>query len=70
MEVDVTSQSGKQYHCHIAHHVQPDQEQTAPSPQYLEIIRAGAEEHHVPSEYMDQLNKVKHNGFKGQLYVP
>ena len=68
LEVGVASESGEQYRCHVVQHVSSSP--TLPSPQYLEIIRSGAVEHHVPLHYLHQLNQVQHNGFKGEIYVP
>jgi len=38
-----------------------------PSPQYLDIIIKGAEEHKLPEYYIDKLRKIEHNGYAGSL---
>uniref|UniRef100_A0A8R1I643 gamma-glutamylcyclotransferase n=1 Tax=Caenorhabditis japonica TaxID=281687 RepID=A0A8R1I643_CAEJA len=40
-----------------------------PSPHYKLVIVEGAKEHKLPAEYIEQLEKIKDNGFTGSVGV-
>jgi len=38
-----------------------------PSPQYLDMIVKGAEEHQLPEYYIEKLTSIEHNGYAGRI---
>ena len=40
-----------------------------PSPQYLDCIVRGAKEHSLPQNYIDELERIEHNSYKGSVDV-
>uniref|UniRef100_T1IZ91 gamma-glutamylcyclotransferase n=1 Tax=Strigamia maritima TaxID=126957 RepID=T1IZ91_STRMM len=40
-----------------------------PSPIYKNVIIKGAIEHHLPQDYVDQLNKIDDNGYSGPVSI-
>lgn len=41
----------------------------APSPQYLQVVLEGARECSLPQEYFEELNKIEHNGYAGNVVL-
>jgi hypothetical protein len=41
----------------------------APSPHYREVIIAGAVEHKLPNDYINELREVSTNGFNGSVNI-
>ena len=65
----VTSLSGQEYECYTFQVKEPIVF-GKPSPQYLRTLISGAQEHHLPEDYIDKLKDVAHNGYQGEVNVP
>jgi len=62
----VTSQSGQEYESHTFQVKEPlvfDD----PSPQYLNTLISGAQEHHLPEDYIERLTQEPDNGYQGKI---
>ncbi|XP_033207643.1 gamma-glutamylcyclotransferase-like isoform X2 [Belonocnema kinseyi] len=42
-------------------------EERQPSPQYLNVILKGARENHLPTDYIQFLESISHNGYNGEI---
>ena len=62
----VTSQSGQEYECHTFQVNEPIVF-GRPSPQYLRTLISGAQEHHLPDDYIDILTREPDNGYQGEI---
>lgn len=63
--VTATSVDGIQLKCRTYMLVDVGYGDHKPSPQYLDIIVKGAEEHRLPDYYIDKLRNIEHNGYVG-----
>lgn len=63
--VDVTSPKGEVIGCRTYSLLKRGSQDRRPSPQYLDVIIRGAIEHNLPSEYIDKLKRIEHNGYAG-----
>ena len=62
----VTSQLGQEYECHT-YQVKEPIVFDDPSPQYLHTLISGAQEHHLPEDYIDKLTREPDNGYQGEI---
>ena len=59
--MEVTSADGVQMKCRTYVLLDTGYPDRRPSPQYLNIILKGAEEHNLPDYYIEKLQKIEHN---------
>ena len=65
--MEVTSADGVLMQCRTYILLRTGSADRRPSPQYLDIIIKGAEEHKLPEYYIDMLQKVEHNNYAGSV---
>merc|ERR1712032_376171 len=49
--------------------VKPVEEDRRPSAVYLDVIVRGAKENGLPKEYIEKLESIEHNGYRGEVAV-
>ncbi|XP_071487551.1 gamma-glutamylcyclotransferase-like [Diadema antillarum] len=67
LQVTVQSQEGVKYTCltyQMIHYVEEK-----PSPQYLLVIRKGAEQNKLPEDYRKRLDSIPDNGYDGDVEI-
>jgi gamma-glutamylcyclotransferase len=67
VSVEVIPKQDEQLSCRTYILLKRGSKDRRPSPQYLDVIVRGAEEHNLPEDYVKQLQLIEHNGFPGPL---
>eukprot|EP00057_Strongylocentrotus_purpuratus_P020850 XP_011675324.1 PREDICTED: uncharacterized protein LOC577509 isoform X2 [Strongylocentrotus purpuratus] len=67
MKVGVASQDGTCHSCWT--YSMMDFHENTPSPQYLNVIRKGAEQNSLPPHYLTWLRSIEDNGYSGQVEI-
>ncbi|XP_041454585.1 uncharacterized protein LOC121407523 [Lytechinus variegatus] len=66
-EVIVTSQDGTRHTCWTYSMI--DFQEGTPSPQYMDVIRKGADQNSLPQHYLEWLRSIEDNGYSGQVEI-
>ncbi|XP_063610195.1 gamma-glutamylcyclotransferase-like [Penaeus indicus] len=69
IEVDVEASDGKMVKARSYQLIRPLEKDRRPSFVYLDVILRGAKENGLPKDYIDFLEGIEHNGYKGKVEV-
>ena len=68
-QVMVECENGTKHEAVTYFLIKPDEEDKRPSGVYKDVIVRGAEEHHLPPDYIQKLRQVEDNGYRGNVSV-
>ncbi|ELU14694.1 hypothetical protein CAPTEDRAFT_224905 [Capitella teleta] len=69
IEVKVTTPQNEELDCRSYYLLKRGDKDRRPSPQYIGVIRKGAAENNLPSDYVEFLRKIEDNGYQGEIEV-
>ncbi|CAD5210494.1 unnamed protein product [Bursaphelenchus okinawaensis] len=55
--------------CRTYQYSNPERKRQPPSPHYKKVIVEGAKEHELPKDYVNKLEDIKHNDYKGKVLL-
>ena len=67
--VKVTTPDNEELVCRSYYLLKRDSPDKRPSPQYMDVIIRGAIENKLPSDYVEFLKNIEHNGYEGEVEV-